>query len=139
MSEPDPSLVSVIIPAYNAERFLRYTLASAQAQTYEHVEIIVVDDGSTDSTVDIALAAAAADKRVRVLRQENLGVAAARNRALGESRGDFIAPLDADDVWHPQNLALQVAALKVARSTTAVSYAWSVVIDERGRFRAIRS
>jgi glycosyltransferase involved in cell wall biosynthesis len=135
----DPSLVSVIIPAYNAEPFLRITLASAQAQTYENIEIIVVDDGSTDATAAIAMGAATADKRIRVLRQKNLGVAAARNRALTESHGEYIAPLDADDAWHPQNVSLQVAALEAAGPQTAVSYAWCVIIDEHGAFRAVAS
>ena len=133
----EPALVSVIIPAHNAERFLRPTLISAQTQSYANIEIIVVDDGSTDSTAAIANAAAAVDKRVRVIRQKNSGVAAARNRAIAESRGDLIAPLDADDIWHPENLALQVAALKAAGPQAAVSYAWFVTIDERGRFRAV--
>jgi glycosyltransferase involved in cell wall biosynthesis len=133
MSGPNSFLVSVIIPAYNAERFLQSTLASAQTQSYADIEIIVVDDGSTDSTAEIAMAAAVADKRVRVIRQKNSGVAAARNRAIAESRGDFIAPLDADDIWHHENLALQIAALKAAGAQTAVSYAWFVMIDECGR------
>jgi glycosyltransferase involved in cell wall biosynthesis len=134
MSGPIPSLVSVLIPAYNAERFLRSTLLSAQAQSYENLEIIVVDDGSTDSTAAIAMRAAAADKRVRVIRQRNAGVASARNRAIAESWGEFIAPLDADDIWHRENLALQVGALKAAGPQTAVSYGWFLTIDEHGRF-----
>ena len=137
MSGSNPSLVSVIIPAYNAETFLSSTLVSAQEQTYENIEIIIVDDGSTDSTADIAIAAAAVDKRIRFIRQKNSGVAAARNRAIAESQGDFIAPLDADDIWHRQNVALQVAALEAAGPETVVSYAWFVTIDERGRFRGI--
>ena len=137
MTGTNPLLVSVIIPAYNAERFLQMTLASAQAQTYEDLEIIVIDDGSTDATAAIAEAAAQVDRRVRVVRQENAGVAAARNRGLAEARGDYIAPLDADDEWHPQNVALQIAALKAAGPEAAVSYAWYVLIDEHGRFRQV--
>jgi glycosyltransferase involved in cell wall biosynthesis len=136
-SRLDPPLVSVIIPAYNAERFLSTTLASARRQTHKNLEIIVVDDGSTDSTAAIAMEAADVDKRIRVLRQDNFGVAAARNRGIAESRGDYIAPLDADDVWHPQNVALQVAALEEAGPETAVSYAWCIVINEHGGFRAV--
>jgi glycosyltransferase involved in cell wall biosynthesis len=132
-----PLLASVIIPAYNAERFLPTTLASAQAQTYESIEIIVIDDGSTDTTAAIAEAAAQRDTRVRLVRQKHAGVAAARNRGLAESHGDLIAPLDADDVWHPQNVALQVAALKAAGPDAAVSYAWFVSIDEHGRLQRI--
>jgi glycosyltransferase involved in cell wall biosynthesis len=108
------------------------TLSSARAQTYADLEIIVIDDGSTDSTAEIAESAALVDKRVRVVRQRNAGVAAARNRGLAEARGDYIAPLDADDLWHPQNVALQMAAMEAAGPETAVSYAWYVAIDEYG-------
>lgn len=129
-----PGLVSVIIPAYNAQRFLPMTLTSARAQTYPDLEIIVVDDGSTDATPEIAEAAARVDRRVRVVHQQNCGVAAARNRGIAEARGEYVAPLDADDVWHPWNLALQMESLKAAGPETALSYAWFVSIDECGRF-----
>jgi glycosyltransferase involved in cell wall biosynthesis len=126
-------LVSVIIPAYNAQRFLQMTLSSARAQTYGELEIIVVNDGSTDGTPEIAESVALVDKRVRVVHQKNSGVAAARNRGIAEARGKYIAPLDADDLWHPQNVALQIEAINAAGSATAVSYAWYVSIDEFGR------
>jgi glycosyltransferase involved in cell wall biosynthesis len=127
-------LVSVIIPAYNAERYLGFTLASVQAQTYRNLEILVVDDGSKDSTVRIIEETARTDNRIRLIRQKNLGVAVARNTALAQSQGEFVAPLDADDIWHPQNLALQVAALQKAGQDVAVSYGWYVNIDENGEF-----
>jgi glycosyltransferase involved in cell wall biosynthesis len=120
----------VIIPAFNAQHYLGMTLASACAQTHTDLEIIVVDDGSTDATAEVAESAARADKRVRVIRQRNAGVAAARNRGLTEARGEYVAPLDADDLWHTQNLALQVEALRAAGPGTALSYAWYVVTDE---------
>ena len=131
---PSASLVSVIIPAYNAERYLGVTLASVQAQTYRNIEILVVDDGSNDSTAQIVEQAARIDDRIRLFRQCNLGVALARNTALARAKGEFVAPLDADDVWHPQNLALQVAALQKAGPGVAVSYAWFVMIDQHGEF-----
>jgi glycosyltransferase involved in cell wall biosynthesis len=129
-----PELVSVIIPAYNAQRFLPMTLSSARAQTYPNIEIIVIDDGSADATPEIAEAAARVDKRVRVIHQRNAGVAAARNRGIAEALGDYVAPLDADDVWHPRNVALQVEALRAAGPGAALSYAWFVSIDQHGRF-----
>ena len=129
-----PELVSVIIPAYNAQRFLPMTLSSARAQTYPNIEIIVVDDGSTDATPEIAEAAARVDKRVRVIHQRNAGVAAARNRGIAEARGEYVAPLDADDIWHSRNVALQVEALRAAGPGAALSYAWFVSIDQYGRF-----
>src|SRR5882724_12888422 len=98
-------LISVIIPAHNARAFIADTLASAQAQTYENLEIIVIDDGSTGDTATIVEAIAARDLRVRLLHQQNQGVASARNFAIRESLGTLIAPLDADDLWHPEKIA----------------------------------
>lgn len=129
-----PRLVSVIIPAYNAQNHLPTTLLSARNQTYPDLEIIVVNDGSTDATPEIAEAVARVDKRVRVFHQRNAGVAAARNRGIAEARGHFVAPLDADDCWHPQNVSLQMEALTAAGPETAVSYAWYVLIDANGCF-----
>lgn len=127
-----PPLVSVILPAYNAQTTLGATLASVQAQTHENLEIIVVDDGSTDTTHDLVVAVQASDSRVRLIRQANAGVAAARNRALLEARGDWIAPLDADDLWHPQKLARQLSRLTLNPSA-GVCYCWSVDIDMASR------
>lgn len=125
-------LVSVIVPAYNAAAFIAETLASALAQTYRPLEIVVVDDGSTDATADIVEAVAARDSRVRLLRQKNSGVAAARNLALEHSQGELIAPLDADDLWHPDKIARQVAAMRAGGPAVGMVYAWSSLIDERG-------
>ncbi|HLZ67023.1 MAG TPA: glycosyltransferase family A protein [Aliidongia sp.] len=127
---PGDGLISVIIPTYNAARFIERTIASVQAQTYTPLEILVVDDGSTDRTIEIVEAAAARDPRLTLIRQAHQGVAAARNRALAAARGDWIAPIDADDLWHPEKLALQVAVLRAAGSGTGLVYCWSVGIDE---------
>lgn len=99
--------VSVLIPAYNYGRFLPAALESVFAQTYSDYEVIVLDDGSTDDTAQIV----AADPRVRYLYQEHAGISAARNRLLAEAQGEFAAFLDADDLWLPEKLALQVAQL----------------------------
>jgi len=130
-------LISVIVPAYNAEPFLLTALTSAQAQTHRDLEIIIVNDGSTDDTLTIAQTAAKSDHRIRVISQDNCGVAAARNRGLAEAHGEYVAPLDADDVWHPENLALQLAALQAAGPGAAVSHAWHVVIDENAELQAV--
>lgn len=98
--------VSVVIPAYNAERFLAATLESLRAQTFRDFETIVVDDGSRDGTSTIA----AAFPEVRLIRQTNAGVAAARNRGIRESRSEWVAFLDADDLWEKEKLALQMEA-----------------------------
>lgn len=101
-----PPLVSVVIPVFNGERFLAETIESVLAQTHEPVETIVVDDGSTDGSAEIARS-----YPVSYLYQENSGVAAARNRGLAAAAGEFISLLDQDDVWLPRKLELQVHAL----------------------------
>lgn len=106
---PRRPLVSVIIPAYNAESTVAATIRSALQQTYVRREVIVVDDGSTDRT---ASTVATFGSRVNLVRQANAGVSAARNRGVEEARGAVVAFFDADDTWHPAKLALQVAALQ---------------------------
>jgi glycosyltransferase involved in cell wall biosynthesis len=100
-------LVSILIPAYNAERTLSATIESAFAQTWPHKEIIVVDDGSTDATAAVARQYEA-ECCVRVLSQANRGASAARNAAFSLARGDFIQWLDADDILDTQKIALQM-------------------------------
>jgi glycosyltransferase involved in cell wall biosynthesis len=100
-------LVSVIVPAYQAEAYLDEALVSALGQDHDAVEVIVVDDGSTDSTADIA-----ASRPVRLLRQTNRGPAAARNAGLAVASGEFVTILDADDLWPSDRLSLQVAHLR---------------------------
>jgi len=101
------SSISVLIPVFNAARFIAAALESVAAQTLAMCETIVVDDGSTDGSGDVA----ARFSFVRVIRQENRGAGAARNRAAAEARGDHFAFLDADDLWKPEKLARQMAAL----------------------------
>ncbi|MEO0557087.1 MAG: glycosyltransferase family A protein [Bacteroidota bacterium] len=102
MSAP---LVSVIIPVYNGERFIAEAVESVLAQTYPHVELVVVDDGSTDASASIV----ERYEGVRLIRQENQGDGVARNRGVEESTGELLAFLDADDRWRPEKLTLQVA------------------------------
>ena len=109
-----PCLVSVLIPAFNAQATLLQTLQSVERQSFGDLEVIVVDDGSRDDTARIAADFAARDTRFRLVRQANAGAAAARNAALALARGEWIAPLDADDLWHPDKLARQVQCLKAA-------------------------
>jgi glycosyltransferase involved in cell wall biosynthesis len=98
--------VSVIIPTYNSAALVTAAVQSALAQTLPPAEVIVVDDGSIDDTRQRL-----STYRARYLHQLNQGVAAARNHGLREASGDFIAFLDADDVWHPRKLELQIAAI----------------------------
>jgi hypothetical protein len=103
--------VTVVIPAYNKEAFIGRTLASTLGQTYPHLEIIVVDDGSTDKTRAIVEDLAGGDSRVRVISTANGGVAAARNHGTRLATTPYVAYLDADDLWHPDKIARQIAAL----------------------------
>src|SRR3546814_1127294 len=94
---------SVIIPLFNKGKHIESTLESVQAQTFEDFEVIVVDDGSTDSGPDVVRKFASA--RIRMITQANAGVSAARNRGVSEAKGENIAFLDADDIWTPQHLS----------------------------------
>jgi glycosyltransferase involved in cell wall biosynthesis len=104
-------LVSVVTPAYNAARYLPETVGSVLAQTVADLELLLVDDGSTDDTLTVARRLAAHDRRVHVMAKANGGPAAARNTALRAARGEFIALLDSDDVFRPQYLEKQIAVL----------------------------
>jgi glycosyltransferase involved in cell wall biosynthesis len=100
-------LVSVIIPVYNGEAFLAEAIESVIAQTYQPIEIVVVDDGSTDESAEVAQAY----KEVQYIYQENSGVAAARNTGLSATKGSIMAFQDADDVWVKDKLKIQVQYL----------------------------
>ena len=100
-----PSLVSCIVPVFNDERYLGEALESNLAQTYRAIEIIVVDDGSTDTTPAVA---ARYGDRILYVRQDNAGAPTARNLGLSLARGEFVAFLDADDLWRPEKLQCQM-------------------------------
>jgi glycosyltransferase involved in cell wall biosynthesis len=104
MNQP---LVSVIIPNYNYGRYLSEAIDSVLAQTYSNIEIIVVDDGSSDNSLEIL--AAYEKKGIKVIQQKNSGVGAARNIGAAKSKGKFIAFLDADDIWIPTKIERQLA------------------------------
>lgn len=129
MSEPR---VSVMIAAYNAAGFIEATLASALRQTFVDFEVLVIDDGSKDGTADVVRRVMVLDARVRLIVQANRGLSATRNRGIREGRGEMIALLDHDDLWHPEKLALQVALLD-AQPRAAVASCYSAVIDDDHR------
>ncbi len=116
------SLVSILIPAYNAAAWITETLASASAQTYSNCEIIVVDDGSTDDTLEIARSYES--KTLKVFSQTNAGASATRNHALRMCRGDFIQFLDADDLLAPDKIALQMARVAQQQDAVLLSGKW---------------
>lgn len=123
-------LVSVIIPAYNAESFIERTLQSVLDQTYQNIEVLVVDDGSCDRTPEIVRLIAQQDPRVVLLQQSNFGVAAARNLAIQMAKGEFIAPIDADDIWYPDNIEKQVCCIVQSGPLIGFVYSWSLEINE---------
>lgn len=119
--EPPPPLVSVIVPSFNYGHVVGQTLESLLAQTYTRWECVVVDDGSPDDTAAVVGRYAERDGRIAYLRQENQGVAAARNHGIAHSRGEYIQFLDADDLIEPRKLELHVAYLE-AHSEVDIVY-----------------
>jgi glycosyltransferase involved in cell wall biosynthesis len=126
-------LVSIVIPAYNAAPHLQQTLDCVFAQSCQSFEIIIVDDGSTDTTAAIAARARLRDSRVRLVSQPNLGVGAARNAGIRIARGKYIAPLDADDLWSPRKLERLIDRLAQAGPRAGLVYCWSRNIDQENR------
>lgn len=128
--------VSVLLPVYNAARHLSETLASLAAQTQRDFEIVAVDDGSTDGSSHVLAAFAQRDERLRIVHQKRAGIAVALNRAIAESRGRFLARMDADDVAAPDRLTVQ-AELLLGRPEVAVCGSWVRVLNQ-GRTRVLR-
>lgn len=107
------SLVSIITPAYNCSEFIKGTIDSVQQQTYDHWEMIIVDDCSSDKTYKLANQAAGSDARIKVIRNsKNEGPAISRNRATEEAKGSYIAFLDGDDCWNSEKLETQLSFMK---------------------------
>jgi glycosyltransferase involved in cell wall biosynthesis len=122
--------VTVIIPAYGVERYIAATIRSVLAQTYRNFELLIIDDGSPDRSVEICRQFT--DPRIRILRQSNRGPAAARNLGIRQATGAYIALLDGDDLWVPEKLEKHVAHLE-NNPGVGVSYCRSELIDEAGQ------
>ena len=128
--------ISVLIPAFNAERYLGEAIQSALAQTQAPFEVIVIDDGSSDGTAEAAMAFG---QSVRYRRQEHQGVGAARNRCVELARGDHLAFLDADDRWDPRKLERQLAAMRSdSRPDIVLSHVRQFVSPELPAVKAAR-
>ena len=123
------SKVSVVIPAYNAMAYLPQTVANVLEQTYTDFEVIVVNDGSTDNIEEWIVQIS--DLRVKLVSQTNLGLAGARNTGIRESQGEYLAFLDADDLWESTKLAKQVRVLD-SHPEVGLVYTWVAYVDERG-------
>jgi glycosyltransferase involved in cell wall biosynthesis len=125
-------LVSVIMPAYNAEQFIAQSIQSVLYQTYAELELLIIDDASVDRTVEIANEYAHLDDRVKVLKNDtNRGVAFSRNRGIDLSKGSLIAFLDSDDIWLPDKLSVQVE-LKSKYPSIPLFYSGYELIDPSG-------
>lgn len=124
-------LVSVIMPAYNAQRFIDQAISSVLAQTMTNWELIVIDDCSSDSSYEMALRQQEGDCRIRVLRNDsNCGVAKTRNRGIELAHGAYIAFLDSDDIWSPDKLEQQLRLL--TSQNAAICYCSYRIIDQLG-------
>lgn len=109
----EDKLISIVVPVYNAERFLEATIRTVQKQTYQDWELLLVDDCSSDKSRDIARQLAEQDKRVHLISQEtNQGAARARNRGVQEARGRYLCFLDADDIWEADKLQEELAFIQ---------------------------
>jgi len=130
--------VGVVVPMFNAERTIGETLSSITRQTYEALDIVVVDDGSTDGSAAIVAAHAERDRRIRLLRQANGGVAAARNFGAAATDAEFLAFVDADDLWGPPKIELQMKAIREGGPAVGLVYCWFAQIDEEGRVFSLK-
>ncbi|QFS48210.1 glycosyltransferase [Nostoc sphaeroides] len=122
---------SVIIPAYNSEKTIKHTIQSVLNQTFTDLELIVINDGSQDSTLEVVTQIQ--DSRIKVFSYPNAGGNVSRNRGLHVAVGEFVSFLDADDIWTPDKLNSQLKALQ-ENITAKVAYSWTDYIDENGEF-----
>jgi len=128
-------LISVVMPAYNAEQTIQESINSVINQTYTNWEILIIDDKSIDNTSQIIKQAAVKSSRIRIFAHlQNKGVAASRNKGIKEAKGSYIAFLDSDDLWHPNKLIKQLAFMK--KNNAAISYTATAYMkdDTRSRF-----
>lgn len=124
-------LVSIITPCYNGSKYVAETIESVLAQTYQNWEMLIVDDGSKDNSAEIIRSYENKDKRIRLIQQPNGGSANARNHGIREAQGQFIALLDADDLWKPDFLSEQIAFMK--EKNTLCVYSSYDRIDENSK------
>lgn len=121
--------ISVIIPVFNGDKTIKDTIRSVLNQTFPHFELLIINDGSTDSTLDIIKTID--DPRLKILSYPNAGLAASRNRGITQSKGDYISFIDADDLWTEDKLQSQWELLK-KNPKAGVAYSWTNFIDESG-------
>ncbi|BCL37896.1 glycosyltransferase [Nostoc sp. MS1] len=123
--------ISVVIPAYNCEKTIKETINSVLQQTFSDFELIIINDGSQDSTLNVI--SEIQDRRLKIFSFDNAGGNVSRNRGLNLAVGNYVSFLDADDMWTPDKLESQLEALQ-KNSDTHVAYSWTDYIDEEGNF-----
>ena len=134
MNKNNNSLVSIITPTYNSERFIEETILSIINQSYTNWELIITDDCSTDSTIEIIRKYVQIDDRIKLfILEKNEGAGIARNNSIKEARGRFIAFCDSDDLWKPNKLEYQISYM--IEKQIALSYSNYDIIDENGNFK----
>ncbi|MBO7528308.1 MAG: glycosyltransferase family 2 protein [Bacteroidales bacterium] len=127
-------LVSIIMPCYNAERYIAQSIESVLAQTYQNWELLITDDGSTDRSVDIVSRYSKHDDRINVLvPDEHSGIARTRNMSIARAKGKFVAFLDSDDIWYPEKLEKQVNFM--LENNVAFTYSSYEIIDVQGKLK----
>lgn len=128
---PSTPKISIILPVYNAQRYLNKALDSLFNQTFEDFELLAINDGSTDKSLKIITQYASRDSRIKVLNQENQGLVSALNRGIKESLAPYIARMDADDIAHPRRLEKQIGYLESHPECVALG-SWVTFIDDAG-------
>lgn len=127
--------VSVVVPVYNGEVTLAKTLGSILNQTFRDLEVVVIDDGSTDNT--LAVVSGFEDPRIKAFSYENGGLPVARNRGIERATGEFISFIDADDLWSVDKIERQIEALN-HHPRAGVAYSWTAFVDEQGEYLYVR-
>ncbi|AFY58142.1 glycosyl transferase [Rivularia sp. PCC 7116] len=122
-------IISVVVPAYNSQSTILETIDSVLGQTFSDFELIVINDGSTDNTLEILTSVK--DTRLKVYSYPNGGLPAARNRGIARASGEFISFIDADDLWTPDKLELQIQALQ-KNPSAGVAYSWTICMGNNG-------
>lgn len=129
-------LISVIMPCYNCANFVAESIHSVLSQDYPQIELIIIDDGSTDTTA--AVIQTINESRIRYFIQPNSGVSAARNNGLRQAKGEYIAFIDADDIWHASKLKLQIQLLQYSNYQVCFTSFTVWVADNRGLYPAVQ-
>ncbi|MEL7245187.1 MAG: glycosyltransferase [Cyanobacteria bacterium J06643_5] len=123
--------ISVVVPVFNGAKTIKETVDSISNQTFKDIEIIIINDGSTDTTVEVIKTIS--DSRIKVFSYSNAGLSASRNRGISQAKGEYISFIDADDLWTPDKLESQWQALQ-KNPQAAVAYSWTDYIDESSKF-----